>query len=268
MHYARLGFAGLLCLSLSLTAYPQTSTQLVRTDPLKQYKIFKDAYIAEHEWDLTIKPDPSITYDLTYCAAAMPDASTRDDLTSDLYGLAADTNWIARTLKWTGYPSTLWEDDLAKYESNQLSKISKKGRRKTGQAFAETEHFATALLDKLENYRKSGGSSMPVIDWAYACGGHGTEITVLMAPSRGKVRLMSMFFYRVCAVQGLDTDDLKKCDQWIEYRDGDMTYLAGIYQYWATWQGGQQQTGRRDFDETVGFEKNSNGFGWVWRIRY
>src|SRR5262249_9097124 len=133
-------------------------------------------------------------YDLTYCAAGIPNALTRDQFTSSVYQLAADAAELERMLTWTGYPRDLWEQDLKKYEDKELSIIKGGKERKSPEALSETERFATELLEKLSSYRKQSSVPMPEMEWGYNCGGHGRGIKISTTPSGGKIQLLSAFF--------------------------------------------------------------------------
>jgi hypothetical protein len=239
----------------------QKSTALVRADVMGQYQVIKRSFEKGAGRQETL--DPKESYDLTNCFYTDPSIYTKNGLTRELVGLAADAGYISITLDWAGYPRSLWKPLLDTYEREQLSLLA--SRRPMVKRYDDggTQRFGTLLLQQLQNYRERSATPLPSIYWTSidGCGGAGRNIKIKTSPSRGHVRLMPAFYYDLCKAQQIEADDPNKCDHGTEIADGEDMLVSGVYRYFAVWPNGLKKQGRQDFDA---LSENIES----WTIRY
>jgi hypothetical protein len=250
----------IIVLTLPSVCIAQTSSSsLAKNDIQGQYRILKSVYAKQNlNLSSTTRPNARTVYDLNACAPAAPEFNAADRMTSNMAGLAAEILLSAATLKWMGYPDPVWQPALSQYEQLQLNSMMKTGAVDHKISYDSSE----LLIKRLDLFRAQSAISLPKARWETECGGSGLSVTVKTVPPGGKLSIIPLLFHSFCSAQGLKSNSITECNQWIEVSDGEELLVSGVYFYRASWKDGSSAQGRKDTDKIP--ESNTQQY-WVVR---
>jgi hypothetical protein len=204
----------LLCTHSSVA---QTSTQSFIADPKAAYAAIKS---------VMLKVDKNIgkpvldkgKFNIATCADAslyimVTKRKYDDELLFATIGFTAANvlDW-SRALTALGYPRSVWEPLVDKYETEelaagiranasgqqQLKKFAERQVNRTG----EVQNQLAIILDK---YRKAH-PSLPRVVYEPGCGAGEVSVKIVTDPRGGRAMFIPTFFYELCQAQGLDPE--------------------------------------------------------------
>jgi hypothetical protein len=133
-----------------------------------------------------------------------------------------------------GYPESVWRPYLLELE------------RQPAESFQGGGEHLEPLSKILNRYRQSA-PELPKVRVVGECGEGEVGIRIATRPSGGRVHLIPIFFYRLCEIQKVDPDDVRRCDHWREPVEGALLEVSGDYFYQASWPGGGRSQGKLSF---------------------
>jgi beta-glucosidase/6-phospho-beta-glucosidase/beta-galactosidase len=163
------------------------------------------------------------------------------------------------------YPSRLWRDWIAEYESKRLIEISNtdwESLRKKRQAEIESspksdnetaessvsaqepefesefEKIAKqALTKKLKDYNRDHKHRREVFAGMEGCGGDGVvSVSLVAIPDARRIQYISVHLFSLCKDQAYDPLDQVRCPRWQDY--SETALLSGRYKVLVTWTDG------------------------------
>jgi hypothetical protein len=168
------------------------------------------------------------SYGALYLGAGVSDRAVA------LANLAYEVVRLKALMARLGYPENVWRPYLLELE-----------RRPEGLSPGGGEHLEP-LSTALNRYRQSA-PELPRVRIEGGCGEGEVGIRIATQPRGGRVHLIPIFFYRLCEVQKIDPDDVRRCDHWREPVEGALLDVAGDYFYQASWPGGGRSQGKLSF---------------------
>ena len=227
----------------ALAASGQTSQQSLRPGSDESYLTFKRTFQTMFDkGEIPVRAQPTGgSVDLMDCAYGAsylgPGAGTNiSDRTAELANLAFEIVRLKKLMTRLGYPESLWRPLLLSLEEQGQESFDLGGG----------EHlmpFSAAL----NRYRQQSAPALPKVRVEGECGEGEVGIRISTRPSGGRVHLIPVFFYRLCEVQKIDPDDVRRCDHWREPVEGALLDVAGDYFYQASWPGGGRSQGKLSF---------------------
>jgi len=231
------------------------SNSFAEETPRSQYEMVREALTSLFTpgFDKRYGPgkgsDGLLYYDLEDCNSGMayiPDYA--GPLINAYAAMGYRANVLRRYLPRLGYPESLWEPYVAKFEKDGLALILKtNGRDYPTIEFHAEDDMGGMIYDALgpefDRYRAEH-PGVGVVTGHYSCGEGMEDLAVRTEPPGGRVLIIPTFFHDLCRVQGLDPDNASQCDRWREPIDGKLSYIAGTYFYRVTWPDGTTRKGR------------------------
>jgi hypothetical protein len=147
--------------------------------------------------------------------------------------LAYEVVRLKKLMTELGYPESVWRHVLLVIEENGQSEFDPVG----GQHLEK-------LGEALNAYRRRSAPSLPKATIEGGCGDGEVGIRLMTRPGNGRVRIIPVFFYKLCEVQKIDPNDLRRCDHWREPAQGALLDVSGDYIYQASWPDRAQRSGR------------------------
>jgi hypothetical protein len=172
-----------------------------------------------------------------------------DKLTVAIADLAHSVVLWSETLKRLGYPASVWQEPLSRYESE--------GLRHLARPLTDPERdyrdraFLKKLVALLDAYR-SDHPALPEVVIVGECGAGEVEVTIITQPSGGQVLFTPSFYYELCRAQDIDPEDTRRCNRWREAHDGKLEYVSGAYHYLVRWSDGATRGGMISFTANDG----------------
>jgi hypothetical protein len=224
-------------------ASAQTSKALLRSSAGEQYLTLKRTFqkmVDEGEIDVPVFRDQGAV-DLMDCSlghsylgsATGGDVSSR---TRQLADLAYEIVRLKKLMAKLGYPESAWRPALSEIEEDGQERFDP----------VEGGHLRK-LSETLNAYRRRSAPSLPQTMVEGGCGEGEVGIRIATRPRNGRVRLIPVFFYKLCQLQKIDADDPRRCDHWRETAEGALLDVSGDYIYRASWPDGVQRNGRLSF---------------------
>ncbi|HEY9422217.1 MAG TPA: hypothetical protein VIW92_12440 [Thermoanaerobaculia bacterium] len=147
--------------------------------------------------------------------------------------LAYEVVRLKKLITQLGYPESVWRPVLLAIEQEGQKKFDP----------IEGGHLER-LSETLNAYRRQSAPSLPKTMIEGGCGEGEVGIRLATRPGNGQVRLIPVFFYKLCEVQKIDPDDPRRCDHWREPAQGALLDVSGDYIYRASWPDGVKRNGR------------------------
>lgn len=224
------------------TASAQTSKALLGSGA-EEYLALKRTFqrmIDEGEIKVTVFQDQGAV-DLMDCALGHTflGSATTGGVSSRTRGradLAYEVVRLKKLLTKLGYPESSWRPALLTIEENGPEKLDP----------SEGGHLR-ALSEALNAYRRQSAPSLPKTKIEGGCGEGEVGIRLVTKPGNGRVRLIPVFFYKLCEVHKIDPEDPRRCAQWHEPALGALLDVSGDYIYQASWPDGARRNGRLSF---------------------
>jgi hypothetical protein len=235
-------------LSLSLltgaaSVAAQTSRALLRSSEEERYLAFKRTFQAMVDQGTlgVAVPRSGGAVDLKDCSLghdflgpeAGEGASSR---TRQLADLAYEIVRLKKLMARLGYPEAVWRPMLVDNEE--------RGK----ESFDPIEGtYLEGLSQTLNAYRRQSAPALPATLVEGGCGEGEVAIRIATRPGNGRVRLIPVFFFKLCEVQKIDPDDPRRCDHWREPAEGALFEVSGDYNYQASWPDGARRSGMLSF---------------------
>jgi hypothetical protein len=242
--------AVLIGLFAGSVAIAQTSSSLIKSAPRVQYLAAKKAMQSVYNrYKRNRNPDT----DLFQCTLAggylggliFSDYwAEHDKLTVAIADLAFKVVLWSETLQRLGYPASVWQESLSRYESEEL-------RRLDSERDSRDKAFLEKLVALLDAYR-SDHPALPEVTVGGECGADEVEVSIVTQPNGGQVLFTPSFFYELCRAQDIDPEDTRQCNRWREAHDGKLEYVSGAYHYLARWSDGATRRGMISFSANDG----------------
>jgi hypothetical protein len=241
-----LRFALLLSFATVLAAFgwtldvsAQSSIKMIEKDIDAQYLVIKDLLRPRKKTWTSKMP-----YDLVICDLADTGDLKNHLPTNSLANLAWTINDWTAELSARRYPSSLWKNQIDKFERDELARIKKRPTAEYLSDYIDRSHALSASLAKvLQAYRNNQDKSLKPVDAVGGCGADGALLKFVSDPAGGRVFLISSFYYSLCLKQNVDPADLDKCDWWTPIQPNEPTEVSGTYRYLITWPGGRTSKG-------------------------
>ena len=147
--------------------------------------------------------------------------------------LAYEVVRLKKLMTLLGYPESVWRPVLLDIEQKGQVRFDT----------LESGHLER-LNETLSAYRQQSAPSLPKTMIEGGCGEGEVGIRLVTRPGNGRVRLIPVFFHKLCGVQKIDPDDPRRCDHWREPAQGTLLDVSGDYIYQASWPDGAQRSGR------------------------
>jgi hypothetical protein len=174
---------------------------------------------------------------------------TEQDLIMPAFAdIAFDVIFWREGLKRAGYPAALWRSALSDYEQRAVDRaiaVSKSGGDPDDYEIPES--FFKGLERDVAPYHAAHPATWHVVNDG-GCGAVEAKVSIATRPTGGQVFVIPTFFYQLCKVQKQNADDTHSCPNWREAVDGQVSEVAGDYQYQVRWHDGSVRRGRLSFD--------------------
>jgi hypothetical protein len=192
-------------------------------------------------------------YDLSNCEPGSDYTGTgKPTVTAEFADIAFDVIVWREALSKLGYPATLWQPALVKYEQQEVDEAialptptyfaySAKDTPDAGSA-------TVAAMMRAVNAYRAQHPSLPALITQGGCGAGGATVSIATAPLAVQVLFIPTFFYDLCKVQKQNADDPNSCPQWREAVQGKLESVAGDYRYLVRWPDGVLRRGKLSFD--------------------
>ena len=219
-------------------AFAQTSKTLLRAGADEEYLTFKRTFqkmVDEGDLDVRILREDGVV-DLMDCSTGDSYLGPQGDVSSRTRqhaALAYEVVRLKRLMTRLGYPESVWRPVLLEIEEE-----GQEGFALNGGGHLEE------LNETLNAYRRRSAPALPKTGIVGGCGEGEVGVRIATRPRNGRVRLIPLFFYKLCQVQKIDPDDPRRCDHWRESAEGVLLDLAGDYVYQASWADGARHSGR------------------------
>lgn len=220
-------------------AFAQTSKTLLGAGADEQYLAFKRTFqkmVDEGDLKIHVLPDDHGGVDLRDCTTGdyyLGPAGDVSAQTRQRANLAYEVVRLKHLITRLGYPESVWRPALLKIEEEGQDAF----------AVHEEEHLQE-LSETLNAYRRRSAPSLPNTGVVGGCGEGEVGVRIATRPRNGRVRLIPVFFYKLCQIQKIDPDDPRRCDHWRESAEGALLDLSGDYIYQASWGDGSRHSGR------------------------
>ena len=219
------------------------SSERIAADPAGQYLLVKKVVgaLAPPVGTAAPRSDPE-GYDVAgLCwdgGHVLGDWAKRAELPSRLVMLALETTGWSRRLGRGGYPEKPLAEAIGRYEAAMIAAGATDVARERGlDAFlAELVVLHRASPGSL-GVRKAGGC---------ANASQSVQIRGKTVPEGGRARFIPKVLYEVCRAQGLDANDITRCDYWMESPDAEPRFFIGEIVWQARWPDGITTTGEFD----------------------
>jgi hypothetical protein len=221
----------------------RTSKALLRSDAEAQYLTLKRTFqklFDEGTIRLTVLRDNGAV-DLADCATGssflgIGEGSNISSRTRQLADLAYEVVRLKKLAAQLGYPEAAWRPALRQIEEQGQVRFDPFAGR----------HLET-MRAALDAYRRGSAPALPKVAVVGGCGEGEVGIRIATRPANGRVRLIPVFFHKLCEVQEIDPEDPRRCDHWREPAEGALLDVSGDYVYQATWPDGARRSGRMSF---------------------
>jgi hypothetical protein len=220
-------------------AFAQTSKTLLRAEADEEYLTFKRTFqkmVDEGDLEVHVLRDDDEAVDLMDCTSGNfylgPEGSV-SGRTRQRANLAYEVVRLKRLITRLGYPESVWRPALLAIEEEGREEFDLYG----GGHLEE-------LSETLNAYRRRSAPALPKTAIVGGCGEGEVGVRIATRPRNGRVRLIPVFFYKLCQVQKIDPDDPQRCDHWRESAEGALLDLSGDYVYQASWSDGARHRGR------------------------
>jgi hypothetical protein len=169
--------------------------------------------------------------------------------TGRLANLAYEIVRLKKLLTTLGYPASVWQPALVKLEEDGKERFNPH----------EPVHLRP-LNATLAEYRRRSAPRLAKTIVEGGCGEGEVGVRFATQPGNGRLRLIPVFFFRLCEIQKIDPDDPRQCDHWREAVKGALLEVAGDYFYLASWPDGTRRTGKLsltelEYGETITIDK-------------
>lgn len=248
----------LLALSLwsAGVAAAQTSRAQLQSSEDERYLTFKRTFqtMVDQGTIAVTVPRSGGAVDLKDCALGHdflgPEAGMEaSGRTRQLADLAYEIVRLKKLMARLGYPESVWRSVLVD--------IEERGK----ESFDPIE--GTYLEDvsaTLNAYRRQSAPTLPATRVEGGCGEGEVGIRLVTRPGNGRLRLIPVFFFKLCEVQKIDPHDPRRCDHWREPVEGALFEVSGDYIYQASWPDGTRRDGtlsftRLEYGQTVTISK-------------
>ena len=84
---------------------------------------------------------------------------------------------------------------------------------------------------------KAGGCTRP---------SHAVQLRYKTVPAEGRARFIPKALHELCRAQGLDPNDLTRCDYWMESSEGEPRFFIGEHVWQVRWPDGTTALGEFD----------------------
>lgn len=220
-------------------AVAQTSKSLLRAGADEEYLTFKRTFqkmADEGDLEVLILRDEDGAVDLMDCSSGDSYLGPEGNISSrtrQRANLAYEVVRLKRLIARLGYPESVWRPALLAIEEEGQDAFSPH----------EGGHLQE-LSETLDAYRRRSAPALPKTGVVGGCGEGEVGVRIATRPRNGRVRLIPVFFYKLCQVQKIDPDDPRRCDHWRESAEGALLDLSGDYVYQASWVDGTRHSGR------------------------
>jgi hypothetical protein len=224
-------------------AAAQTSKALLRSGDEEQYLTFKRTFqkmVDAGEIKISAEPyDGAVdlrdcSYGQMYLGSEMGESGS--GRTDRLANLAYEIVRLKALMTRLGYPEPVWRPLLVEIEENGKERFNPH----------EPGHLEK-LDQALAAYRRRSAAALPRTIVEGGCGEGEVGIRLVTQPRSGRVRLIPVFFFKLCEVQKIDPDDPRRCDHWREPAEGALLDVVGDYFYQASWPDGARRNGKLSF---------------------
>ena len=228
-------------LGMPTPASAETFIDIARKNPLGTYLQIKRSFAAEDKIEkdrlkqLGLPDDPLIeVYGLDVCEGAAVQRRF-DDLDVKLLHRLADHAHEVLNMRsvLTGYPASVWRDDLVAYEKAQFARIAS-GKQPSSSANVA---IRSSLAQKAAVYRQQNpGTVNTVKARAQECGeGEGKyKVKIVTEPRAFRIQYVSMRVFNYCEEAVSDPQLREKCWMWTNM-GGSAHRMIGTYKVRVFW---------------------------------
>lgn len=215
----------------------QTSKTLLRTGADEEYLAFKRTFqkmVDEGDLDVAILRDDEGGVDLRDCTSGdfyLGPEGNASGQTRQRANLAYEVVRLKRLIARLGYPESVWRPALLALEEEGREEFD----------VYQGGHLER-LSETLNAYRRRSAPALPKTSVVGGCGEGEVGVRIATRPRNGRVRLIPVFFYKLCQIQKIDPDDPRRCDHWRESAEGALLDLSGDYIYQASWSDGTRHS--------------------------
>jgi hypothetical protein len=218
------------------------SSERIKADPAGQYILIKTiaASLIPAANHSAPRADPD-GYEIAGCWTPrhlLADWTARADLAGRMIALALRTAAWTRDLVRGGYPAAGLAEAIGRYEAAVVA---------AGATEAALDRGLAAFAAELETLRRTTPGAMKTnMGGGCARPDFAVQLRYKTVPADGRAQFIPKTLHELCRAQGLDPNDARRCDYWMESPENEPRYFVGDYVWQARWPDGTTALGEFD----------------------